>query len=338
MRSTDDRELLGRVVGFYERTLRESPEALAYLDRRGLRHPELVDTFRLGFANRTLGYRLPQKNRQAGAQLRGRLQRLGVLRESGHEHLAGSLVVPILDADGGVVQLYGRKLRDDLRAGTPLHLYLPGPHRGVFNSAALAASREVVVCESLIDALSFWCHGQRHVTATYGVGGFTDEHLAAFKQHDVERVLVAYDGDDAGDQGAASLAERLGGEGIECSRVLFPAGIDANAMITSVDDPAGALAGLLAGAVPIGSGPSAARRPTPTSPEPGVGDPEPVRPAGSEEKEPDRPPDSFPAAEPPVLAASRGVELAGEELRVGIEDRRWRVRGLSKVTSSTRCG
>ena len=57
------------------------------------------------------------------------------------------------------VQLYGRKIRDDLRPGTPLHLYLPGAHRGVFNRQALKASREIIVCESLIDALSFWCHG-----------------------------------------------------------------------------------------------------------------------------------------------------------------------------------
>lgn len=53
------------------------------------------------------------------------------------------------------------------------------PARGVLNRAALTASCEVVLCESLIDALSFWCYGQRHVTAAYGVEGFTAEHLAA---------------------------------------------------------------------------------------------------------------------------------------------------------------
>jgi DNA primase len=146
-RTADDRELLGRVVGFYEQTLKASREALEYLERRGLVHRELVERFRLGYANRTLGYRLPAKNRQAGADIRGRLQRLGVLRSSGHEHLSGSLVFPVMDVDGGVVQLYGRKIRDDLRPGTPLHLYLPGAHRGVFNREALKASREVIVCE-----------------------------------------------------------------------------------------------------------------------------------------------------------------------------------------------
>ena len=35
-RAADDRELLERVVGFYAQTLKESPEALGYLERRGL--------------------------------------------------------------------------------------------------------------------------------------------------------------------------------------------------------------------------------------------------------------------------------------------------------------
>ncbi|MCW3018503.1 MAG: primase [Solirubrobacterales bacterium] len=125
----DEGELLERVAGFYAQTLRESPEAQGYLQRRGLADSALLERFRLGFANRTLGYRLPAKNRRAGAELRGKLQALGVLRGSGHEHLSGSLVVPVCDPAGRVVQLYGRKVRDDLRAGTPLHLYLPGPRR-----------------------------------------------------------------------------------------------------------------------------------------------------------------------------------------------------------------
>jgi DNA primase len=352
-RSADDRELLERVVGFYEQTLKECPEALGYLERRGLRHPELLDTFRLGFANRTLGYRLPAKSRQAGADIRGRLQRLGVIRSSGHEHLTGSLVIPVADADGVAVQLYGRKIRDDLRPGTPLHLYLPGAHRGVFNRPALRASREVVVCESLIDALSFWCHGHRHVTAAYGVEGFTAEHFRALKDNQTERVLIAYDRDDAGDRAAVKLAERLQAVGIECFRVLFPAGQDANGLVTSVEDPAGALAELLRSATWLGSG-QAPRSPRPVDvvvvpvvngATKVTSDVESL--AAIEDRDVDERPEvsfsaaplSEPAPAPVVSPVPAGpplgpiVELAGEELRVGIDDRRWRVRGLGKVTS-----
>jgi len=37
--------------------LKASPEALEYLERRGLGNPELIEHFRLGYANRTLAYR-----------------------------------------------------------------------------------------------------------------------------------------------------------------------------------------------------------------------------------------------------------------------------------------
>ena len=171
----------------------------------------------------SLSYRLPTKERKDGAELRGRLQRLGVFPQSGHEHCNGCVVVPITDSTGAVVEIYGRKLDWDPRTGQPAHLYLPGAHRGVWNSEGLSGG-EVIICESLIDALSFWCAGYRNVTATYGTAGFTDDHRAAFSRHKVCRVLIAYDHDDAGDGAAQKPAVELMAAGAECLRVLFPWG------------------------------------------------------------------------------------------------------------------
>ena len=78
-RSDDDQHLLNQVMAYYHDTLKQSPEALAYLEQRGIRSQEAIDTFKLGYANRTLGYRLPEKNRKDGAAIRGQLQRLGIL-------------------------------------------------------------------------------------------------------------------------------------------------------------------------------------------------------------------------------------------------------------------
>jgi DNA primase len=227
-RNAEDAKLLVQVIEFYHQTLLQSPDALDYLAKRGLSSSEAIKHFKLGFANRTLGYRLPEKNRVEGATLRGQLQRIGLLRASGHEHFNGSLVIPIVAPSGAVAGVYGRKITERLREGTPLHLYLPGPHRGVWNEAALAACKEVILCEALIDALTFWCAGYRNVTASYGVEGFTADHLSAFKRHGVERVLIAYDRDDAGESAAEKLAKRLTAEGLDCYRVLFPKGMDAN--------------------------------------------------------------------------------------------------------------
>ncbi len=361
-----ERELLERVVGFYAQTLRECPEALAVLERRGLDDPGLIEEFRLGYANRTLGYRLPAKNRKPGAELRGKLQALGVIRASGHEHLSGSLVIPVCDVNGEVVQLYGRKLRDDLNhRGSSRHLYLPGPRRGVFNAKALAAcDGELVVCESLIDALTFWRYGLRHVTAAFGADGFTDELHTALKDAGVGRVLIAFDRDEAGERGADVLAKRLGEDGVECFRVLFPAGQDANSFAAQVEEPAGELAQLLREAVWIGAGEPAARpAPAPIEPEsePAGGPPTPaaVEPErggaraqleqqGNTEDERGRdgdPPSAAKAAgsvsppPPPSSPVPRSpgaapvVKLEGEELRIEIEDRRWRIRGLGKASS-----
>jgi hypothetical protein len=73
-------------------------------------------------------------------------------------------VIPLFDDTGRVVGMYGRKITEGLRPGTPLHLYLPGPHRGVFNVEAFAASKEMILCEALIDALTFWSAGYRNVS------------------------------------------------------------------------------------------------------------------------------------------------------------------------------
>ncbi|QPQ23881.1 CHC2 zinc finger domain-containing protein [Lonsdalea populi] len=230
--------LLSRVVEFYHHTLLNAPEAIAYLEKRRLNHPELVAAFKLGFANRTLAYRLPAKKLKDGAAIRGQLQALGILRSSGHEHLAGSLVVPVIDMNGQVRELYGRKVSSELRKGTPLHLYLPGPHGGVWNEPALAAGKTVILCESLIDAMSFWVAGYRNVTAAYGVNGVTDEMRQAFIRHGVKQVLIAFDNDAAGNDAAVRLASLLVADGIAPFRVVFPAEMDANGYLCQVAEVA----------------------------------------------------------------------------------------------------
>jgi CHC2-type zinc finger protein/Toprim domain-containing protein/DNA primase-like protein len=253
-RDAEDAKLMGQVIEYYHETLLGSPEALQYLKRRGIGSEEAIKTFKLGFANRTLGYRLPASSRADGVALRGQLQRLGLYRESGHEHFSGSLVIPIMAPSGEVTEIYGRKLLDNLRAGTPLHLYLPGPHRGVWNVAALGSAKEIILCEALIDALTFWCAGYRNVTASYGVEGFTADHLAAFKEHSTERVLIAYDRDEAGERAAEKLAVQLNAAGLDAYRIQFPKGMDANEYALKVGPPAKSLGVAIRAAQWMGKG------------------------------------------------------------------------------------
>jgi len=258
--TNDDKKLLEVVVSYYHKTLKESPEAQQYLLKRGLKSAEMVEHFRLGFANRTLGYHMPKANRLAGADQRGRLKELGVLRENGREHLRGSLVIPILNLDGDVGQMYGRKIAASgkLREDTAEHLYLPGPLRGVWNEQALIASKEIILCEALIDALTFWCAGYRNVTTIYGVNNFTDEIKAAFEKHGTKRIYLAYDRDEPGERAAQAHGEELMQVGIECFRVQFPRGQDANEFALKNQPAAKFLGMYLTSAAWLGKG----KRPT----------------------------------------------------------------------------
>ncbi|MCC6666296.1 MAG: toprim domain-containing protein [Polyangiaceae bacterium] len=323
-RSASDEALLERVVAHYQEALGQSEEALAYLEKRGLRNAEALEHFRLGFANRTLGYRLPAKTRKEGEELRARLVELGIYRQSGHEHLNGSVVFPIFDEAGRVVEMYGRKLREDLRTGTPAHLYLPGPHRGVWNWEALAESKEIILCESVIDALTFWCAGFRNVTACYGVEGFTSDHRRTFAKHGTERVYLAFDRDDAGERGAEKIAVELMENGIEVFRVLFPRGMDANEYALKLTPANKSLGLALRQAEWLGRGKAVSSLVEPA---------EPNEPLPSLAAEPPLVPSpAVPAVSEPVAALPPAEP--SDEVVLEFGDRRWRVRGLWKNTKA----
>ncbi|CAN5274472.1 hypothetical protein BH10PSE19_BH10PSE19_09690 [soil metagenome] len=319
--AADRQDLLQHVVTFYQETLKASPEALEYLTRRGLMHPELIDHFHLGYANRTLAYRLPSSGSKAGMEMREQLQTIGLLRTSGHEHFSGSLVIPVIDEQGHITEIYGRKvLGKRLRKDTPMHTYLPGPHQGVWNIGAFKASHEMILCEALIDALTFWCAGFRHVTASYGVSGFNAEHLHAFKTHAIERVYIAYDRDDAGEAAAAKVAQQLLAEGIDCYRVLFPKGMDVNEYALQVKPAEKSLGLALRSAEWMGNG----KKPTVTSDSSSL----------VAESDPQNPLADL-APRKLALSAEAAVEATVNEQQITLNlgERQYRIRGLQKNLS-----
>jgi DNA primase len=165
----------------------------------------------------------------------------------------------------------------------------------VWNEEALLASKEIILCESIIDALTFWCAGFRNVTAAYGVNGFTEDHKSAFARHGVRNVWIAYDRDEAGDMAAERLKEDLAAMGIGTHRVLFPKGLDANEYARTGES----LAVLLNRAEWWGKPAEAAKEETPVLP----------------------------------LAAEPRLETHGDEITLWHDDRRYRVRGLGKNLS-----
>jgi DNA primase catalytic core len=224
----EDARLLQQVADYYAKRLTapESQLARDYLASRGLDDSELWKRYQIGFADRTLGLRIPEKNRVQGKEIRTRLETLGVYRETGREHLVGCITVPIKNTQGDIVQLYGRRI--DPRAPKNLrHLYLARPIAGIFNAAALT-SREIILTESILDALTFIRHGMESTTCTFGTENFTEELFEAIRAAKIETVKLAFDADEAGEKATAKVAAKLQAIGIECYQIKFPWKTDAN--------------------------------------------------------------------------------------------------------------
>ncbi|MBT8067912.1 MAG: toprim domain-containing protein [Gammaproteobacteria bacterium] len=324
----DDDQLLTRVIAYYHETLKKAPAALVYVEKRGIANREAIDHFQLGFANRTLGYRLPMRNRKEGAALRGQLQRIGILRPSGHEHFNGSIIIPVINPDGKVVEVYARKINDNLRKGTPTHLRLPGLNSGVWNAPALKSCTEVILTRSLIDALTFWCAGYRNVTACYGLDGFTGDHLAALKAGEVQRVLIAFDRDDAGEAATRSLANTLKAEGFDCFHIRFPKGMDANDYACHVPPARESLGAVIRAAIWLGKG--KAKPVTITDPAAFiVNQPSPEQQPAIEIRDSE----ATSAVLPALPRVPVDAEVSATDITVTLGNRVYRIRGLEKNLS-----
>jgi len=140
--------------------------------------------------------------------------------------LNGCLVVPVRNVQGDIVQLYGRRIG----AATPKnqrHLYFARPLGGAFNGEALK-QREIILTESILDALTFVRHGMEAATCTLGTANFTAELFEPVRAAKVESVRLAFDADEAGQAAEAEAAKRLQAVGIECHTVKLPWGMDVN--------------------------------------------------------------------------------------------------------------
>jgi DNA primase len=187
---------LAAAVELYRNQLCASPEALAYLEGRGLRRATL-ERWRLGYAaGDTLLPYLRWRRLPIGAA-----RRIGLFDRAGNERMAGRVVLPAL-RHGRPRWLIGRSIA--AAANGPKYLGLPGPKPLLGWDAAQDAAA-VVVVEGVMDLLIL---AQWGVPAVALAGTHASAaHLAALRR--AERVYLALDADAAGQAAAVVLAKAL---------------------------------------------------------------------------------------------------------------------------------
>jgi DNA primase catalytic core len=207
-------DLLARVVSFYAKTLGKDRAGLEYLKGRRLAEAATLGTFQVGYSNGSLLQALPRQ----GEIVEG-LKTLGVLRADGREHFEGCVAAPIFDGSVHssapvVCGIYGRRVepanpQSALANPESKHLYLPGPHRGVWNGACARTNQSLFITEAIFDGLALWQAGFRNVIALYGAQGWTPDHEALFKANPIRAVFLCLDNDEAGRAGTERLKHEI---------------------------------------------------------------------------------------------------------------------------------
>ena len=219
--ASDGNITFATIADYYHRKLYAKPEGIEYLRKRGLVNPANYDRFRIGFADGSLLEIIGEGRKEA-------LKEMGILTGRGSEHFRNCVIFPVIDDTltglsaglGQVVGMYGRSMDPDAKVP---HLYLKGKHRGVFHRKASKVYDEIILTESIIDALSLIELGIENTQAIYGTNGFTGEHLQILKDDRVKTVVLAFDSDQAGQTASGKLSEQLLAEGFSVKSITPPA-------------------------------------------------------------------------------------------------------------------
>lgn len=234
-------KLLAQVAKYYRRRFGDAPRAREYLKDRGIDDKQALEIFKAGYCDGTLHDVLPFDD-----QVHEDLRALGVIKDNGKELLRECVAFPLWDFKGACVGMYGRRLFES----EVQHLYLPGPRHGLINWQAAKRDAELVLTESVIDALSLFVAGIHGAVPCYGAGGFTQDHIAMLERFRPAQIAICFDGDGIGQRSAEELATKVREHrrGATVRIVTLAEGTDPNSLLVSRG--ADALHGVVEGSAP----------------------------------------------------------------------------------------
>jgi DNA primase len=225
----------------YAESLAESDDAWSYVSSRGF-HRETIDRFRLGYAPDRPDW-LIRRAQAKGIPL-ATLDAAGLTSRSSVEasprdRFRGRLIFPIHDGQGRAIAFGGRILpaiQANLAAGGhEAPKYLNSPETALFQKRrhlygapqAREAARQagwVGVVEGYTDVLAAHQVGIASIVGTLGTA-VGEEHIQSLRRLS-DRVVLVFDGDEAGQKAAERALELFLGHEIELRVLALPAGID----------------------------------------------------------------------------------------------------------------
>lgn len=248
----DAKRILEAMEKWYIKNLDKNPVATQYLLDRGVSHAS-IEAFGIGYV--PTGAEVMQflqssllslsKAEEAGVVAKGENGRL-------YARLTERITFPIYSPSGGLAGFGGRTITNHPAK------YINSPQTKLFNKSrllygydrakdAIYKHKKMIICEGYLDVVMFHQAGFRQAVATLGTA-LTTEHLPLLRKGD-PKIILAYDGDNAGVAAALKAAQMLSIAGFDGGVVLFPNGQDPADLIAKGE--AQTVAGLLREAKPL---------------------------------------------------------------------------------------
>jgi DNA primase len=222
----DTTAVLEEAAEFYQQQLDHSPDAVSYLQRRGVHDLALLRELGIGYApGGTLRRYLTAQGHSFDV-----LQRLGLINAHGADALYQRIVFPLQQGER-IVNLYGRSI-----GAAFAHRFLSGSKGGLYAWEKVRNCSEVVLVEGLFDYVAVRQAGFSNATCSLGTH-LNDIQLRQLCEGE-RTVYITFDVDQnqSGQQAADQLASRLVTRGISARRVLLPDGHDPNSFFVQGGD------------------------------------------------------------------------------------------------------
>jgi len=226
-------QLMEKLNDWYQSLLSQSPPAQKYLKERGI-FESSIERFGIGYA---------PSSQQTISFIKSNFFTLNEAVELG---VAGSedgrsfarfierITFPIHAPNGSIVGFGGRTITGHVAK------YINSPQTRLFNKSRLLYAyhlakehiyrkKEMIVTEGYLDVVMLHQAGFTQAVATLGTA-LTQEHLPLLRKGE-PRIIMAYDGDNAGRSAALKAARLLSVSGFDGGVVLFSEGVDPADMV-----------------------------------------------------------------------------------------------------------
>lgn len=208
-------DILRDAAIFFYKNLRTQPDALAYLERRGI-HVDVVKQFGIGFSSDAWSDLLKSLSQKYAIS---DLENVGLIipnkeKTRYYDRFRNRIMFPIINPKGKVIGFGGRVMDDSLPK------YLNSPETEVFNKSQTlyglnlaknnhSDKKQLIIAEGYMDVIALHTYGFTNAVATLGTA-LTSEHGRLMRRY-ADEIIICYDSDFAGQKATLRSLDVLQG-------------------------------------------------------------------------------------------------------------------------------